>query len=202
MRYIFSLVLGVVVSASLFWVMTQLLVNDQVPPEPPTPGHTLDIVDLEREVIKPDDRPPPPPKPKPQPKTEKITLAVLDKTQFKTDTKINLQPVSQVKGFGSGTGVNIDTPTFIGVVKPEPIQLDTKHPVQYPQRAIARNLEGVVKIENTVDANGNVIHVRIVESSNSIFNSAAKRSAIRWKYANSDSDKRVHSTTIEFKLVD
>jgi len=201
MRYTFSLLFGVIASMTLFWMMTKLLVADQEPVPPPTERHIIERVIVEREPPKDTQTVEPPPKPQPPPKTKPVVLTVAAVTPPTRTTRVSPVPVVIGGPTGAGTGV-IAPPVVPTTVTPKIVSVPIQQPVNYPERAKARGIEGVVWIENTVDAEGNVVHVRIVESSNSVFNSAVKRSAIRWKYADSALEKRVHRTKVAFQLED
>jgi len=53
---------------------------------------------------------------------------------------------------------------------------------EYPMRAIQKNLEGYVIVEFDVLADGTVSNVRVIESSNSLFDRAATNAAKRFRY--------------------
>ena len=63
---------------------------------------------------------------------------------------------------------------YLPIVRVEPI---------YPTRAASRGVEGYVIVEFTVTSNGSVVDPVVVESEpSSIFNSAAERAVLKWKY--------------------
>jgi len=63
---------------------------------------------------------------------------------------------------------------YLPIVRVEPI---------YPTRAASRGVEGYVVVEFTVTSNGSVIDPLVVEfEPSSIFNSAAQRAVLKWKY--------------------
>ena len=63
---------------------------------------------------------------------------------------------------------------YLPIVRVEPI---------YPTRAASRGIEGYVIMEFTVTSNGSVIDPVVVEAEpSSIFNSAAERAVLKWKY--------------------
>jgi len=63
---------------------------------------------------------------------------------------------------------------YLPIVRVEPI---------YPTRAASRGVEGYVIVEFTVTSTGSVIDPVIVEAEpSSIFNSAAQRAVLKWKY--------------------
>lgn len=52
----------------------------------------------------------------------------------------------------------------------------------YPPEALRRNIEGDVILEYTVTKNGSVINARVIESTSSLFNANAIKSALKYKY--------------------
>jgi len=63
---------------------------------------------------------------------------------------------------------------YLPIVRVEPI---------YPSRAAARGIEGYVIVEFTVTTNGSVRDPVIIEAEpSSIFNRAAQRAVVKWKY--------------------
>ncbi len=63
---------------------------------------------------------------------------------------------------------------FLPIVRVEPI---------YPSRAASRGVEGYVVVEFTVTSNGSVTDPVVIESEpSSIFNRAAERAVVKWKY--------------------
>ena len=55
-------------------------------------------------------------------------------------------------------------------------------PPDYPQRAISRGLEGWVQVQFTITGTGSVKDAVVVKSSNKIFEDAAIKSILRWRY--------------------
>ncbi len=55
-------------------------------------------------------------------------------------------------------------------------------PPDYPQRAISRGLEGWVQVQFTITGTGSVKDAVVVKSSNRIFEEAALKSILRWRY--------------------
>ena len=52
----------------------------------------------------------------------------------------------------------------------------------YPPRALSRGLEGWVIVQFTITATGTVKDAKVVESSSSIFEKAALKAILRWRY--------------------
>lgn len=55
-------------------------------------------------------------------------------------------------------------------------------PPEYPQRAISRGLEGWVQVQFTITGTGAVKDAVVVKSSSKIFEEAAIKSILRWRY--------------------
>ena len=73
-----------------------------------------------------------------------------------------------------GTGLSASDGEFLPIVKVAP---------QYPSRAASRGIEGYVLLEYTVTKQGTVLNPVVIEAvPSSIFNKAAIRSALRYKY--------------------
>ena len=63
---------------------------------------------------------------------------------------------------------------------PKPI---TRANPEYPRRALRRGVEGSVLLEFSVDANGNVVSPRVLESRpRGVFEAAALEAVSKWKY--------------------
>lgn len=91
----------------------------------------------------------------------------------------------------SGTiGVHLPTPapptdnglTQPGVYTDGPLVALVRVAPVYPSRALTRNLEGYVVVQFDVAANGQVVGVVVVESSDRVFESAAIKAAQRFKF--------------------
>jgi protein TonB len=54
---------------------------------------------------------------------------------------------------------------------------------EYPPRALQRGVGGCVKLEISVTEDGAVENVRVIESSNEIFDRASVAAVQRWRYA-------------------
>ena len=64
-------------------------------------------------------------------------------------------------------------------IKPKPLQ---QVPPKYPSDMARQKMEGVVKLEFTVDANGRVVNPRVVESPHRSFESAALAAIRQWRF--------------------
>ena len=57
----------------------------------------------------------------------------------------------------------------------QPYKAISKTPPFYPRRALGRGLEGSVILEYTINTEGRAIDIKVVDTSNTIFDSAANR---------------------------
>ena len=76
---------------------------------------------------------------------------------------------------------------------------------KYPDQAVLKRIEGFVDIEFTVDVNGSVKNVRVVQAEpENIFNQAAKQAILKYKFLPQRVDKiaveQVATQRIQFKL--
>lgn len=203
MRYTASMILGVFAASLLFWVMTQLILveTDFVPPSRTTPV-VLHEVQVDTEV-KPKVDPITPPEAVKPPPIERIELAYQGKAPVLSVTPVTLDTSTLSDGFPIGA---IPVPSAGDIQgSPEPLtdlDIETKAPLNYPASALRKGIEGIVVIENTIDANGKVTHVKIVNSSHRSLERSVLVSAMKWQYAKSDFAERVHKTKVEFQLTD
>jgi len=101
---------------------------------------------------------------------------------------------------------NVDVDIGTGFNPDRDAQPLVRIPPQYPQRCMARaeNSESVL-VEFDVTPEGTVVNPRVLESTNSCFNSAAMRAVERWRYnpkiVDNVAEPRVGvRTTIDFQL--
>jgi protein TonB len=76
----------------------------------------------------------------------------------------------------------------------------TKEPMEYPREAVKAGVEnGEVKVKVTVDANGGVVDVQIVDARPPrIFDRAVRSNLQKWKFNAGDAN-RTYETVIEFR---
>jgi len=194
MRYIISCVAGVAVSLALFLMMTYLIDKHEVLIDPPkvTP-HFQTYVEPEPE---PADTSPVEPPPK------LILQPTFEPPQYPNPTvsPIKLTPPSLVQIAGTDIPTISPQPAVINTMEKPDVTVLVGSKLKYPEIALRRNLEGHVLVENTIDKTGRVIDVKIIESSNFIFEKAARNSVFKWKYTNSELNTRVDRKRIAFKL--
>lgn len=170
LRLIAGVPFAVGVTLSLFFLMRFLITADFERPEDEV---TLGEIKISRDMREEDtqvqeakerpkkrDTPPPPPK---------LTSSRRPPKQQPIDVNIG------------DVGLNIDPSG--GYRSDSDVQPIVRIPPQYPIRAAERGIEGWVLIEFTVTETGSVIDPVIVDADPpSIFNRAALRAVVKWKY--------------------
>ena len=120
--------------------------------------------DTEKPEKPEDPEEPPPPMPEPDFQQPDVTASALNMAAPR------VAPNLDVKGIG---GFASDG-EYLPIVKVQP---------QYPSRALSRGIEGYVIVEFTVTTNGSVKDPVVIESEpSSIFDSAAMKAALKFKY--------------------
>ena len=188
-RFGLSTVMGVFVTLFLFYIMQALIQSSEKVPEEDVLGNLVDFVrvkqerKLERRQRKPK-RPPPPDEPPPNLPPQKFIFSI-DNTGFsmqQMDISVNAD-ISSSGGFGISDG------DYLPIVKVR---------ASYPRRALSRRMTGWVIVEFTVTEQGTVSNPFVVEncglildprrptecvgSPDSIFDSAATKAALKYKY--------------------
>lgn len=212
-RFSLSAVVGVVVTLALFYLMQYLIQSSDSALTEDNIGNLVDFVrvkqdqDVETKQRKPK-KPPPPDEPPPDTPPQDFNVSV-DQNAFSmigitADAGIDISS----GGFGISDG------EYLPIVKVQP---------QYPRRALSRGMTGWVIVEFTVTAQGLVENPFVVsncgwiknarnegecfDSPNSVFDSAAKKAALKFKYKPKVIDGEPVATAgvqnkITFELVD
>lgn len=169
---------GVVATGLLAWLMSYLIASGEARLDDATRAHLLEYVRVEpREVVerkrrKPD-RPPPPREPPPEPPVPEVADArpavqrvALDPMSVSTD--VDLSP----DGFALSVE---DSGEYLPMVKVAPL---------YPRRALRKGLEGECVVEYTVNRDGSVRDVQVVEErcTSRLFHRASVEAARKFKY--------------------
>ena len=173
-RYVFSIVTGVVVTLSLLFVMHLLIEYGESAVTKERTRHQLDFVRVRRneQVNTEDFTPEKPPKP---PETPPETPPQdMDNVDPMAPT-INVAPptVASETSIGGPGGMNIAEGDYLPIVRVAPV---------YPARALSRGLEGYVDMEFTVTTTGTVKDPVVVFSTSSLFERAAERAVLKFKY--------------------
>lgn len=173
-RYVISIVVGIVVTLSLLFVMQLLIVTGKTALTDPRERHKLEFVRVKRnenlnvEDIVPEKPPKPPETP---PETPPQDMDNIDPDA----PAINVAPPTVVGNtdIGGPGGMNIAEGDYLPIVRVAPV---------YPARALSRGLEGFVDLSFTVTTTGTVENPIVLQSTSSLFERAAIRAVLKFKY--------------------
>ncbi len=173
-RYALSIVIGVVVTLSLLFVMQLLIASGKAALSEPRARAQLDFVRVKRnENLNTEDFTPekPPPPPEVPPETPPQEMDSIDPNA----PTINIAPpsVSADTNIGGPGGMNIAEGDYLPIVRVAPV---------YPARALSRGLEGYVDMSFTVTTTGTVRDPIVLFSTSSLFERAATRAVLKFKY--------------------
>ncbi len=173
-RYAFSVVIGVVVTLSLLFIMQLLIATGQAALTKPRDRAKLEFVRVKRnEAVNTEDiQPEKPPKPPETP--PEVPPQEMDNIDPNAPT-INVPPpsVSAETDIGGPGGMNIAEGDYLPIVRVAPV---------YPARALSRGLEGYVDLSFTVTTAGTVRDPVVLFSTSSLFERAATRAVLKFKY--------------------
>jgi len=175
-RLAIGLLLGMVITAGLFWMMQYLIATADRSLNESSTGALLDFVRLKRDEsiqrrqLKPK-KPPPPDAPPPQPPTPK--LENLDPSAEKI--AIAAVPVETDIEMSGGFSLGVGEGDYLPIVKVAPI---------YPARALQRGLEGFCVVQYTVTSLGTIKNPVVIEDqcTSSLFHRASLQAALKFKY--------------------
>ena len=173
-RYIFSIVTGVVITLSLLFVMQLLIVTGKQALTEPRDRFKLEFVRVKRnETLNTEDLTPekPPKPPETPPETPPQDMDNIDPDAPTID--IGAPEVSTDTNIGGPGGMNIAEGDYLPIVRVAP---------QYPPRALSRGLEGFVDLSFTVTTAGTVRDPVVIQSTSSLFERAAIRAVMKFKY--------------------
>ncbi len=173
-RYAFSVVIGVIVTLSLLFVMHLLIVTGKQALTKPRDRANLEFVRVKRnESLNVEDFTPekPPKPPETPPETPPQDMDNVDPDA----PTINVAPpqVTAETNIGGPGGMNIAEGDYLPIVRVAPV---------YPARALSRGLEGYVDMAFTVTTTGTVKDPVVVFSTSSLFERAAIRAVLKFKY--------------------
>ena len=173
-RYAFSVVIGTVVTLSLLFVMHLLIVTGKQALTKPRDRANLEFVRIKRnEALNLEDFTPekPPKPPETPPETPPQDMDNVDPDA----PTINVAPptVDTNTDIGGPGGMNIAEGDYLPIVRVAPV---------YPARALSRGLEGYVDMAFTVTSTGTVKDPVVVFSTSSLFERAAIRAVLKFKY--------------------
>jgi len=173
-RYAFSIVIGVVVTMSLLFLMQVLIATGKQALTKPRDRAKLEFVRVKRnESLNTEDFTPekPPKPPETPPETPPQDMDNVDPSA----PTINVAPptVASETTIGGPGGMNIAEGDYLPIVRVAPV---------YPARALSRGLEGYVDMAFTVTTTGTVKDPVVVFSTSSLFERAAIRAVLKFKY--------------------
>ncbi|MCH8248947.1 MAG: energy transducer TonB [Proteobacteria bacterium] len=173
-RYAFSIVIGIVVTMSLLFIMQLLIVSGKQALTDPRERHKLEFVRIKKNEnlnlydIIPDKPPKPPETP---PETPPQDMDNIDPDAPTIDVpRPTITANTDIGGPGS---MNIAEGDYLPIVRVAPV---------YPSRALSRGLEGFVDMSFTVTATGTVKDPIVLQSTSSLFERAATRAVLKFKY--------------------
>lgn len=173
-RYVFAIVTGTLVTLSLLFIMHLLIEFGESALSTPRDRHMLEFVRVKRnenlntEDITPE-KPPKPPEVPPE-----VPPQDLDNIDPNAPT-INIPPPSVAANvdIGGPGGMNIAEGDYLPIVRVAPV---------YPARALSRGIEGYVDMSFTVTTTGTVKDPIVEFSTSSLFDRAATRAVLKFKY--------------------
>jgi protein TonB len=175
-RLVTGVVIGLAVTAGLFWMMQYLIDTADRELNEGASGHLVDFVRLkrneaiERRQLKPK-KPPPPDAPPPQPPTPQLDNLNPNAEKI----AISAVPVETDIEMSGGFSLGVGEGDYLPIVKVAPI---------YPQRALSRGVQGFCVVQYTVTRQGTIRDPVVVESmcSSSLFHRASVQAALKFKY--------------------
>ena len=173
-RYTFSIVIGAIITVTLLFVMQLLIVTGKQALTKPRERHQLEFVRVRRnenlnvEDVVPE-KPPKPPETPPEAPPQNLDNINPDAPS------ISVAPpqVSATTEIGGPGGMNIAEGDYLPIVRVAPV---------YPARALSRGLEGFVDLQFTVTTAGTVKDPIVIQSTSSLFERAAVRAVLKFKY--------------------
>ena len=175
-RLLIGIVLGLVVTAALFWTMQYLIETADRELNEGTSGNLVDFVRLKRDEsiqrrqLKPK-KPPPPDAPPPQPPTPQLDNLNPNAEKI----AISAAPVETDIEMSGGFSLGVGEGDYLPIVKVAPI---------YPQRALSRGIEGYCVVQYVVTKQGTIREPFVIEDqcTSSLFHRASIQAALKFKY--------------------
>lgn len=173
-RYAFSIVVGIAVTLSLLFVMHLLIEHAEEAISKERTRYELDFVRVKRnETLNTDDLQPEKPEKPPEVPPE-VPPQDMDSVDPNAPTvNIPAPKVAADVNIGGPGGMNIAEGDYLPIVRVAPV---------YPARALSRGIEGYVDMSFTVTTTGSVKDPIVVYSTSSLFERAAIRAVLKFKY--------------------
>ncbi len=172
-RWLSALPLALLITLSLLYLMHQLVFSDAMPPDDALPLTIDDVVYLPKEIITEyEEKPVKPPAPIEQPQPLPFEAPEIDKMVTAAGPGFG-KPI--MAGGDGGTKVTLSTGgALVKRVMVPPV---------YPQRLLARGVEGYVDLQFDVTEYGATKNIIVLRSEpESAFDSAAIKAVERWRY--------------------
>lgn len=169
-RYGFALTSGILVTLTLFWLMTTLISLHHGNPLPPRERGILDFYKMTR---------------------EKPVKPAREQLYHELTEPLDVPPARPQADRYDGTGyrriaARVPTPDFespVATTLPDgPLVAMVRVAPVYPPRLLAMNLEGWVLVQFDVNPDGSVANPAVVESSHSAFDKAAIDAVLKFRY--------------------
>ena len=175
-RLLIGVVLGLMVTAALFWTMQYLIETADRELNEGVSGNLVDFVRLKRDEsiqrrqLKPK-KPPPPDAPPPQPPTPQLDNLNPNAEKI----AISAAPVETDIEMSGGFSLGVGEGDYLPIVKVAPI---------YPQRALSRGIEGYCVVQYVVTKQGTIRDPFVIEDqcTSSLFHRASIQAALKFKY--------------------
>jgi protein TonB len=176
-RLIAGIVVGLAITAALFWVMPYLIETTDRQLDKAGSTYLVDFVRLRRDEtihrreLKPR-KPLPPQSPPPLPSTPQfeslnpnVETIAISATPAETDIELS----------GAGFSLGVGDGDYLPIVKVAPI---------YPQRALLRGIEGYCVVQYMVTRQGTIRDPFVIEDqcTNSMFHRPSLQAALKFKY--------------------
>lgn len=173
-RYVFSIFVGSAVTLSLIFVMHLLIEHAEDAISKESDKFQLDFVRIKKnETLNTEDFTPEKPQKPPEvpPETPPQDSDVVDPNA--PTINIPAPDVSATVDIGGPGGMNIAEGDYLPIVRVAPV---------YPARALSRGIEGYCDMSFTVTTTGTVADPIVTFSTSSLFDRAATRAVLKFKY--------------------
>jgi len=173
-RYALSITVGIAVTLSLLFIMQLLIEHAEDAIVKDRTRYELDFVRIKRnETLNTEDLTPEKPQKPPELPPEVPPQDLDDIDPSAPTINIAPPPASTNIDIGGPGGMNIAEGDYLPIVRVAPI---------YPARALSRGVEGYVDMSFTVTATGTVKDPIVEYSTSSLFERAATRAVLKFKY--------------------
>lgn len=203
-RYLFSVLVAIIVTLAAFTLMHRLIDNDASARVDPEPVASIRFENIE--IIDEIDKVPPRVKPEREPPPEEPPpLDVLvDAPDIPREPPPRIDH-TVLRGTGV-TGISIRDPRRSGRADGDIVPI-TRLAAQYPRDALMNGIEGQVTVRFTITAAGKVIDPVVVDANPPrVFDKAALRAILRWTFkpriVNGVAVERIAEQTFDFTIPD